>query len=155
MAESQSNARANEGDAATVAKSIQKNVGSSFLVSTAHVRRGDKVIAIEGGRMLSELEGDDKLKASEVEDLTKHGAIRPASAEDIRGMESRAAAKELAKTTSERDTELAKLDSEHFAERDAVINKHDSAKNAELQKLGTTQEKERADLLKKLDKSSK
>jgi hypothetical protein len=145
-------------DSPQVAKAIQKNVGSDFLASTVHVARGSgdnqKVVAIPGGRMLSELEGDQKLKGAEVEHFRRHGAIRPASVEDIRSAEGRNAASEAAAADAERANAFAELEAQHEGERQEVILEYTQKMNQELAKLATNHDKERAALTKKFTKES-
>lgn len=126
------------------AKAIQQHAGDDFLATTAHVARDVKgssngakrVVAIQGGRLVSELKGDEKLSADEVDELTKAGAIRPASADDVRAAVARAAAGEAAKTESERRRAVQALDAEQNAERQAIVEKHNAARDKELAALG-------------------
>jgi hypothetical protein len=138
------------------AKAIQQHAGDDFLVTTAHVAREVKggqgrkqVVAIQGGRLVSELKGDEKLNSDEVEELTKAGAIRPATADDIRAATARENAREAAATERERRQAFAGLDAEQNAERFAIIEKHNSARDKELSALAEKQDKARAALEKK------
>lgn len=123
------------------AKAIQQHAGDDFLATTAHVARdvkggsGKRVVAIQGGRLVSELKGDEKLNADEVDELTKAGAIRPATPDDIRAATARAAASEAAATEGERRRAFALLDAEQNAERQAVVDKHNAARDKELAAL--------------------
>jgi hypothetical protein len=134
------------------AKAIQQHAGDDFLVTTVHVARelkgqnGKKEVkAIQGGRLVSELKGDEKLNNDEVDELTKAGAIRPASADDIRAAKAREAASEAAAGERERARAFQGLDAEQSAERQAIIEKHNAARDKELgalsEKHGAAREK--------------
>jgi hypothetical protein len=138
------------------AKAIQQHAGDDFLVTTAHVAREIKgsqgkkqVVAVQGGRLVSELKGDEKLSADEVEELTKAGAIRPATPDDIRAAVAREDAREAAQKEGERRKAFATLDAEHNAERQAIIDKHNAARDKELAAVGEKQGDARAKLEKK------
>jgi hypothetical protein len=121
------------------AKAIQQHAGDDFLVTTVHVARdvkgsdGKKAVkSIEGGRLVSELKGEEKLSGDEVDELTKAGAIRAATADDVRAAVARAAAREAAESARERARAMQGVDAEQAAERQAIIDKHNAARDKEL-----------------------
>lgn len=147
MAESQTTDR-------ETAKAIQQHIGDGFLVNTVHVARDKKggkpgekeVKSIPGGRLVSDLEKEEKLTADEIEEFEREGAIRPASVDDIRASQARAATREAAQTERERKQAFASLDAEQGAERQKVIDKHNAARDKELTTLAEGHAKDRAKL---------
>lgn len=138
------------------AKAIQQHAGDDFLVTTAHVARdvkgsdGKKAVkSIEGGRLVSELKGEEKLSGDEVDELTKAGAIRAATPDDIRAASARASAREAADSARERTRAMQGVDAEQAAERQAIIDKHNAARDKELAGLTEKHEAARAKVEKK------
>src|SRR4051812_41649396 len=133
------------------AKAIQQHAGDDFLVTTVHVARdvkgsdGKKAVkSIEGGRLVSELKGEEKLSGDEVDELTKAGAIRAATPDDIRAATARATAREAADSARERARAMQGVDAEQAAERQAIIDKHNAAGDKELASLTEKHEAARA-----------
>jgi hypothetical protein len=143
------------------AKAIQQHAGDDFLVTTVHVARdvkgsdGKKAVkSIEGGRLVSELKGEEKLSGDEVDELTKAGAIRAATPDDVRAAVARQAAREAAESARERARAMQGVDAEQAAERQAIIDKHNAARDKELAGLTEKHEAARAKVEKKFSPAS-
>lgn len=155
-------AGAGAGTDKETARDIARYSGEAFIVSTLHVSRDKKggrpgekeVKAIGGGRLVSDLEGDEKLKPDEVEEFKRAGAIRAALPDDIVAGRKRASEKEAAESARERREAFEDLDAEQAGERQTTISKHNTARDKELATLEEKHEKERAALEKKLSKST-
>lgn len=146
-------------DEKDVQRAIQQHAGDAFLVNTVHVprekkggRAGEKEVkSIAGGRLLSELKGDEKLSADEVDEFEKQSAIRPATPDDIRAATARTSARETAESERERRQAFQGLDAEQAAERQAIIDKHNAARDKELSALAEKHETARAKVAKKFE----
>jgi ACT domain-containing protein len=157
-ASSQAGAGANPDD---LTKESAKAIGEDFLVSTIHVARdkkggkeGEKEIrTIAGGRLLSELKGDEKLTAEEKENLQEQGAIIPANVDQLRRAQATQSAARVSAAARDAQRDIDALNSKQQAEVEEVQTKYRRRAAEEIATLSARHEKERADLGTKLAKA--
>lgn len=109
---------------ATAKKSTRRSTGKAsklkmLLDSTVHLRRDPKkpdITVIEGGVLVDDTDLDD----DEIEDLKRHGIIRPASAAEIARLETAADDADRVELIREHESQLTMLRAEQKAELDAA-----------------------------------